>query len=63
MPRCISCGTRYQLTKYNQTSKCEDCIDADLYFDNKDYDVDVELLVNPTGKTKPVFYDDRDYED
>ena len=59
MARCVSCGNHYRQTKFNNTNKCEDCLDVDSVYD-ADYDLEVETLVNPSGKTKPVFYDDTD---
>lgn len=57
MPRCYSCGTKYKESEYNTSGKCDECYDVDwLYID--DAQVELDLLVNPSGRTKPVFYDE-----
>lgn len=62
MLKCYSCGTKFKQSEYNTSGKCNDCYDDDfLYLD--DDKIDVDLLVNPTGKTKAVFYDDYPDED
>jgi hypothetical protein len=53
MPKCVTCGSRYQLSVYNDTDKCDSCMSLD------DEDLsDIDHLVNPSGKTQPIFYDD-----
>ena len=46
------------MSKWNQTSQCDECAYSDPtpMFDEED-SVEVEHLLNPTGATKPVFYD------
>lgn len=53
MPRCALCGTRYQLTQYNSSSECQDCVDV---LDSTDQ-VEIGLLINPSGKTPAKIYD------
>lgn len=56
---CIDCGKHYKLTSFCDTEYCEDCIDkqsTSLY--EKEYETDVFLLKNPSGKTAAVFLDD-----
>ena len=59
--QCSSCGTYYRLTPYNDTCYCDDCLAEQDKVSTENYpDIEVEkqLLLNPTGKTRPVFYDD-----
>lgn len=57
MPRCFSCGAKFRQTEYNTSGKCDECFDADTYYID-DAQVELDLLVNPSGRTKAVFYDD-----
>lgn len=60
MARCLTCGTRYWLSPYNNTNKCDECMDVlDTPYDS-DYNADVELLMNPSGKTPVHRYDEVD---
>lgn len=57
--KCISCGSYFKKTPWNDGVICEDCSDTAY----NDYFVDqaeIDTIVNPTGKTQAVFYDDRD---
>lgn len=62
MPSCVTCGSRYYLSPYNNTNKCDSCIDLDCTFDSEDQ-VDIDHLVNPSGKTKAKIYDAYDDTD
>lgn len=56
--KCVMCKDYFRRSEYNPTDCCEACIDA---ADDVEYnldDVDVQIVLNPTGKTQPVFYDD-----
>jgi glutaredoxin len=60
--RCLSCSSYFRHTAYNQSSFCEYCLDAeDLIKKEKESDVDleIELLVNPSGRRQAVIYEDR----
>ena len=57
--KCNCCGRLYKLSFFNDPSLCEDCIDKDqnaVY--DKEYETDVIVLKNPSGKTAAVFLDD-----
>jgi hypothetical protein len=60
MPNCIKCQCHYRLDEYNNSLECFSCLDTnpeeDLYLDEDDQ-VDVDMLTNPTGVTKAVFYE------
>lgn len=61
MSTCKLCGEYYRLSPYNKTNFCDSCDscsteDFPLYDD--DDRVEVDMLMNPTGKVQPVFYDE-----
>lgn len=57
--KCVSCGEYFRRSKFNPTDYCESCIDEadDVQYDEEEQ-FEVEQILNPTGKTKPVFYDE-----
>lgn len=57
--RCIECGDYFKRSQWNKTNTCDKCLDTlpETGYDT-DYEADVEVLKNPTGKTQPVFYDE-----
>lgn len=55
MARCTVCNSRYQQTQYNKTDKCESCL---VYDYSEEDQLEINNLVNPSGKTQAVFYDD-----
>ena len=61
MSTCKACRTYYRLSAHNNTANCDDCMsifgEDDLDIDPA-FEADVIELVNPTGRTKPVFFDD-----
>lgn len=57
--KCNCCGKLYKLSFFNDPSLCEDCIDKDQNAPyDKEYETDVIVLRNPSGKTAAVFLDD-----
>lgn len=59
--QCISCGNYFRRDYWNNSDECEDCIDTLAttkynYVDSTD-EVEIETLVNPSGRTAPRFYD------
>ena len=58
MAICRSCSQYYKMSKWNPTDQCEECSFSEPIdmLDEED-SVEVEHLLNPTGATKPVFYD------
>lgn len=57
MSTCKTCGAYYKLSVFHSDpSYCEDC-DGVTNFSDEERD-DIESLVNPTGKTAIVRYDD-----
>ena len=57
MPNCTVCGTRYFTSPYNNSNKCDTCNDDS---DTLDEQYEIDLLLNPTGKTPVRTYDDTD---
>ena len=58
MATCTSCQGYYRKSPYNESAQCDDCVytvDVPL-FDEED-SVEVEHLLNPTGKT-PARYNE-----
>lgn len=56
--RCKTCGDYFRRTEWNTGSECEACVDS--MYDESAFAADIDILQNPSGKTQPVFYDDRD---
>ena len=56
MAICRSCSQYYKMSKWNPTDQCESCVDTleIPVFDEEDA-VEVEHLLNPTGKTPARF--------
>ena len=59
MSICSSCRQYYRLSKFHQGYQCEDCtaVISDS-FDIEESDVDIQLMMNPSGKTMPCIEDD-----
>ena len=65
MSTCVTCGSYYRKSVYNNSDECNDCLDIAIdILDNEDQmtydestDPDVFSVVNPSGKTRAVFYD------
>lgn len=59
--KCLSCNAYYRRSEWNTADYCEQCVDAmeDQKYNSYDVtdDVEIEALVNPTGRTQPHFYD------
>ncbi len=55
--QCKSCGEYFRRNQWNQGDECENCVDTkEIPMDTEDQ-VEVDLLMNPTGVTRAVFYD------
>lgn len=63
---CLSCGEYFKKNKFaNPTSKntlCEDCDGSNNLNDEIDEElsIDIQRMVNPSGRVKPIIYDDTD---
>ena len=59
MAICCTCESYYKLSRFNQTDECPDCAYAsdNPLFDEEDA-LEVEHLLNPTGKIPARFSDD-----
>lgn len=67
--KCNYCGCSFRITKiYSEakadTTSCLDCqgIVDDLSIPDDEIILEVNLIRNPSGRTKPVFYDDPEEE-
>ena len=58
--KCIICGSYFKQHTFNRTNECDDCVDLVLPEIDAETEIDVELMRNPSGKTRAVFYEDRD---
>lgn len=61
MPTCVMCKSYYKQSQYNQTANCDACdteMSSDPFemFDDEDI-VEIQHILNPTGKTNPIFND------
>lgn len=61
MPNCVKCGSHYRLDEYNSSLECCSCLDTldcdeEFTIDAEDQ-VDVDMIMNPTGVTRAVFYE------
>jgi len=56
--KCASCGSYFKQSKFNKSMFCEQCLDFanDTY--DKELEDDIAQVLNPSGRTKAVFYDD-----
>lgn len=54
------CNKYFRKTRFNPTDYCDSCIDEaeELQYNSDVEDMDVQALLHPDGKTKPVFYDE-----
>jgi hypothetical protein len=57
--KCIICNQYFKQHHFNRTNECDNCSAVILDID-QETELDLEILKNPTGKTQPVFYEDRD---
>ncbi|MCZ2397803.1 MAG: hypothetical protein LC100_14815 [Chitinophagales bacterium] len=61
MAQCVTCGNYYRRSPYNATNECDSCVDQVIGtfsdFDDEDR-LEVETLLNPTGRKLPNLYSD-----
>ena len=62
--KCVICGAFYKKSKDTNASlyhECSDCRSISYDLNNDKFGLfdepDVRSILNPTGKTQPVFYD------
>jgi len=63
MTICVSCGDYFRTNAWhNNKLECQNCVDTlpTSVVGDEDYEVEKNHLLNPSGKTPAVFYDDRD---
>ena len=58
---CLSCGCYFKKSAYNKTSYCEYCSDASPVELDSEAEVEVNLLVNPTGRVQAFIQEDKHY--
>ena len=57
MATCAECKSFFRRSAYNPTNYCEKCLDGEEIYDVED-DLDIQKLLNPTGKTPARYSDD-----
>lgn len=64
---CYSCGAYFKQPKHEYVKRncCVSCTDSELHLPAIEDDVELELglMVNPSGKVRAMIYDDRTDED
>ena len=58
MANCTSCNSYFRRSRFNQSDQCEDCLYTSEQWIDEEDDVDIQQLINPTGKTPARFVDD-----
>lgn len=59
--RCVYCECTFKLTKFTKTSNvCPECegVTDDLSIPDEELVTEIQILKNPSGKTKVTKYDD-----
>jgi hypothetical protein len=60
--KCVSCGSYFKQSAFNKSLFCEQCLDiANDTYDQELLD-EISQVINPSGKTQAVFYDDADVD-
>jgi hypothetical protein len=54
--RCIICNTYFKQHQFNRSKECDDCASTGNSYIDSETEVDIENMLNPTGKVKAVFY-------
>lgn len=56
--KCLTCGDYFRTNQWNNSKECENCTDNQKVqeYDSEDQ-VEVDILMNPSGVTRAVFYD------
>ena len=58
--KCCSCNAYYRRSEWNTADYCEQGVDAmeDQTYNSYEEDgQEIEILLNPSGKVQPKFYD------
>ena len=58
--KCCSCNAYYRRSEWNTADYCEQCVDAmedQKYNSYEEDEQEIEILLNPTGKVQPKFYE------
>ncbi len=59
--KCYSCGTYFKHHAFNRTNECDDCLDS-LVSEDSDANLEINILVNKSGKTQAIIEDERDMD-
>jgi hypothetical protein len=57
MPSCVLCGEHFKKYSNVVVNYCLDCVD-EMPEEDSETSLEVTLLMNPSGRTQPRFYDD-----
>lgn len=57
--QCKACDSYFRRNEWNTSDYCEKCVDSDdsLDYNMLDEEQEIEILLNPSGKVQPKFYD------
>ena len=58
--KCCSCNAYYRRSEWNTADYCEQCVDAmedQKYNSYEEDEQEIEILLNPSGKVQPKFYE------
>jgi len=61
MPICCSCGEYYRMSQFHTDNyDCQNCSNVILkpYIPEEESDVDIRIMINPSGKTAAHIEDD-----
>ena len=59
MAKCKTCNEYYKKSRYNNSNECEDCCySSDTDFIDEEYEIEMDILLNPSGRTAPKFYEE-----
>lgn len=56
--KCIICDNYFKKHAFNQSNECDACIDIILPEIDPETEIDVVIMLNPSGRTPAVFYED-----
>jgi hypothetical protein len=55
---CVNCNKYFKINAFDKSSECEECLDLSYVNSDSELQVDLNLLINPSGKTVPLLYHD-----
>lgn len=56
--KCVTCGQHFFKSQYDNGKQCFDC--QDVILEDDDVNLEVNTLLNPSGKVRACIQDDND---